>query len=120
MTTLAELRQEIATAVTVTGLVTCLPYPPDTLAPPVAWIDAVNVQWITGNPFCVASVDAVVQHVVARNDSQSALTEVEAAIPDITEALEKADITVSAVNTGTVEVSGQQLVAASYQTTSQI
>jgi hypothetical protein len=111
---LTGVRTELAGIITATGVGHCYAYAPDTVAPPVLFIDSLDLEWIPGNPITSAKVILTVQHLVHRNDTESALKEVEAAIPIVSDALDVTDYLLTDARAGVAEVGSQSLVVASY------
>ena len=109
----SDIRNDVAAAVsTVTP---CQPYPPDTLAPPLAWVDAFQTDVAGNQTFCdLGNVSGSVVVVNTRNDTASGMQQLEDQIPEIIKALEDADFSVTGVQSGTADIGGMTLLAITY------
>jgi len=114
MSGLTGARASLAAAVSSAGI-DCAPYPPDSLTPPMAYIDTVSVDYSTGTgwSFCAQGMaQATVVAVAQRNDRAGSTQLLEDMVPAVLEAL--AGITgvrVLGVESGSTEVSGTTLPA---------
>lgn len=114
MATLDEYRTALADAITGTGTVTCLPYPEDTVAPPIGWVDGINLDF-TGSfgagTFCLpGSATAVIQFVTQRFDLPGSTKTLESWIAPVVEALNSLpSVIVQAATPNSQSVGGQDL-----------
>ena len=117
MAGITDARQQLADAVTAAGLV-CTPYPPDSLAPPAAYVDAVSVDYGSGQgwSFCAQGLaQASVVAVAQRNDRAGSTQTLEDLVPSTLTGMEAIDgVRVLAVESGSAEISGTTLPAVIY------
>lgn len=118
MATLDEARKALADAVTTTGF-SCSPYPPDTVATPAAYVDAVSVVYegaVAAWGFCKpGSGTFQIITVDQRNDSPSALKSLESHITGIMAALQALPgVQVANITSGQTDLGGQTLPAVVY------
>ena len=119
MTTVADARQVLASAVTAAGLET-LPYPPDNPSPPIAFVDDVAVDFTGGTGsgayFCLpGSALATVVQIAQRNDRPGAMAYLEGLMPSVLVALNEIEgLRVMAAQSGQLNVGGQDLPAVTY------
>ena len=118
MATLEQARQAIADAVTSAGT-TCLPWPEDAPAPPIAWVDTLDVDWTSeaaGGSFCAsAPITATVVSVDLRNDRPGATKRLESALPLTVQRLEDVPgLAVLSARSGVAEVGRTELPAVIY------
>lgn len=112
-------RQALAAAAS-TPDVPCLPYTPDNPSPPIAFIDALTVDYGTPMTFgAPATCRAVIVACRQRHDRVAATAALEADIGPVRAALEQAveGLSVGAVTSGTAEIGKTELPAVSYALT---
>lgn len=117
MGTLTEARIAVAEAVTSAGI-ECTAYAPESLNPPAAFVDSLNVDLTTGIglSFCLSGMaTGQIVTVAQRNDRAGATQYLEDLAKPIIEALDGVDgLRVTAADSGTVEVAGQSLPSVVY------
>ncbi len=114
MSGLTGARRALADAVTSAGI-ECSPYPPDSLAAPAAYVDAVAVDYSAGAGYSFCATGSATARVVAvapRHDTAGSIQHLEDLAPGILRALEAVPgVRVTGVESGTVEVNGNGLPA---------
>jgi hypothetical protein len=104
----------LAETVTGTGI-DCAPYPPDSITPPAAWVDAVTIDLAAGAgfSFCESGLaTATITAVKERNDRAGSTKTLEDLIPPILAAITGiGGVRVLAVQSGGVDVAGVSLPA---------
>lgn len=114
--TMREARVAVAEAVEGTGL-PCSPYPPDTVAPPVAFLDTMVLSYeASDNAWYCAPGAASLQLTMLeqRNDTGSAIAALEDRVPGVVDAVTRLGVSVISVSSGSVEVGGQSLPAVTF------
>lgn len=117
MTSITAARQQLAEAVTAAGL-ECTPYPPDSLAPPAAFVDTLTVDYTSGAgwSFCDSGdATAAIVTCAQRNDRAGSQSMLEGLVPDTVRTLTGIPgLRVLAVGSGTTDISGSTLPAVIY------
>lgn len=115
MAALADARQALADAVTGAGI-DCLAYPSDNLAPPIAFVDNIEIgftEGALGGSFCLpGTAAATVVAVSQRHDREGATAFLEGLIPPVLDALNAIPgLRVLAASSGSLSIGGQDLPA---------
>ena len=119
MPTLADARRAIAVAVTGAGL-ECLPYPPESINAPLAWVDSLDTDLTGSQPgagyFCAPGLtSASVVTVAQRHDRAGSVAFLEGLTAPILAALtDVPGLRVIAATSGVVTASGQELPSVLY------
>jgi len=117
MAGVTEARIALAEAVTQAGL-DCAAYPPDAPNAPAAWIDQIQVEYVSGSgfSFCMAgSARATVIAVAQRNDRAAGTQYLEDLIQPTLIALEGLPgVRVVGVDSGSAQIAGTDLPAVIY------
>ncbi len=117
MNTVTEAREWLAAAVTSAGL-DCEPYPPDALNPPAAFVDNLNIDYSPGGGFSFCEAGSGTASIIAcaqRNDRAGSTKSLEDLIKPTLDALHDLDgVRVTAVQSGSTEISGTTLPAVLY------
>jgi hypothetical protein len=120
MPTLAEARTALAAAVSSGGLV-CLPYPEETVIPPLAWVDSISVDFAGDSPgaahyFCAPGfATATIISVAQRNDRPGAVAYLENFVAPVLDKLQAvAGVRLAGAVSGQANVGGQDLPAVFY------
>lgn len=109
---LRDVRQALADAVG-----DCLPYPPDSIVAPMAWIDTLTVDFEQPLAMGGGRGEAVIVAAGQRNDRVAALEALEGDAPGILDALESVPgLRVTSLQSGRIEVGNQTLPAVMYTT----
>lgn len=109
---LHEIRRTLAAAVG-----NCLPYPPDSVVAPMAWIDTLTVDFEQPLSMGGGRGEAVIVAAGQRNDRVAALEALEGDAPGILDALESVPwLRVTSLQSGRIEVGQQTLPAVLYTT----
>lgn len=120
MSALGDARAFLAQAVTSAGL-ECLPYPPDSTTPPIAFVDSLAVDYEPGSgwSFCETGMaTATITSCGQRNDKAGAMQSLESMIaPALAKLHAIPGVRVSAVQSGTADVGGAELPAVLYTVT---
>jgi hypothetical protein len=119
---LTDARKQLSDAVTGAGI-ECAPYPPDNAnpSPTQAFVDTLSVDFSTGSgwSFCYSGMaEAVVVTCAQRHDKAGGTRTLEDKIPGTLQALEGIQgVRVMNVQSGTVQITGQDLPAVLYSIT---
>jgi hypothetical protein len=117
MAALTDARAHLAEAVTAAGL-ECLPYPPDSVTPPIAFVDTITVDFEAGAgwSFCMTGMaTATITSCAQRNDKAGATKGLENLVNPAVAALYGIDgVRVSAVQSGVADIGGTELPAVVY------
>lgn len=118
MGAVTDARKALAGAVTTAGI-DCTPWPPDSLAPPAAFVDSVNIDYSTGAGFSFCAnglATALITTCGQRNDKAGATQYLEDLIPAILEQLDGINgVRVTGVDSGSANIAGNELPAVVYQ-----
>ena len=117
MAALTDARRFLADAVTGAGL-ECLPYPPDSTMPPVAFVDTITVDLETGSgwSFCLSgSATATITSCAQRNDKAGSTRGLEDFIAPALDALGQIPgVRVITIQSGSADIGGSELPAVVY------
>jgi len=116
MPTLAEAREGLASAVSEAG-VPCSPYPVENPSPPLAWVQAIELAFLSGfgpGSYCLpGTATASIVAIDQRNDLPSGVAALEAWLQPALDALaDVPGLLIQTAGTGSLNVSGQDLPAA--------
>jgi len=117
MRPVGEVRDLIADALTLAGVI-CLPYPPDTAGLPIAFLDAVQLDFAEPGTFCgTTTMKSSLMHLCARNDMSGGLDILEGSIGKVVETVEGItglDVSVTGAMSGTTSLDGADVLAVTY------
>ena len=113
MTTLPDLRAEIAAAVTGVGI-PCEPYPPDAPSPPCAFVDTVTVNRDQMQYASTGVASVRLTHLGLRNDRESAGAELEGRVAEVSTLLTGLGCRVVEIVSGLTQIGGVDLPAVQY------
>ncbi len=120
MNGLAAARQALAQAVTDAGL-DCLPYPPDALNPPIAFVDQLDISYDTMTSYTLAPVVATVVTCGQRHDKTAATELLEGGVGPVVGGLRGLPgVRVVGVRSGQIEIGSTELPAVVYTVTFQL
>lgn len=108
----SEAREQIAAAATAAAGFPVTPYPPDSAAPPVGWVDQLAVQYDNGLSYCLRDATAQVVLVGSRHDRAGTTRLLEDAVPTVVAALiGLGGISVVSAETGIVQLNSEEVPA---------
>lgn len=115
MAALDDARTALADAVTGAGL-ECLPYAPDTLSAPLAFVDEVALNFesgFAGGSFCLpAQATAAIVMTAQRHDRPGSTQYLETLLTDVLDALHAIPgVRVTAATSGSLSIDGQGIPA---------
>ena len=112
---LGDAREALAQAVGAAGIV-CTAYPPDAPTPPVAFVDALSIDYQTPTGFCLMGMaQATIVTLAQRNDRQGSTQYLEALVGPITEILSDiAGLKLVSASSGVTQVAGNDIPAVVY------